>query len=355
MPAFKKGFEPPCPLKHEGCLGKLRMKDAVACYNCTMVERGKQADQRARDQQLAARQADPDHVVLPRGFEAQWLEWQKYIGQAKERYAGPSKRPVQIGRQKIVIASDFHAPFQHSEYVAAMFERERDADLLIVGGDLQDFYSVSRFTKYEDVDFAEEMAAVTLLLEQMSERFPKVLIVEGNHDRPRFEKQLRDRLPQEMVNVITYLTGGSLSVIAAAAKRFPNIEMVKNTVDGRFDVGWYAQVNDLIVSHMEKFSIVPGSTLRGVEDWFTNFERVIGLEKNWRVIVQAHTHAMGWFPFKADKLLVESGCLCRTHGYQLTPRAGGRPQRQGYVTLVQNDGVTDFNSVRPVWLDSERP
>lgn len=290
---------------------------------------------------------------MPRSYESQWIAWQRAIGQARERYAGPSKRPVSIGRQKILIASDFHAPFHHAEYVAAMFERERDADLLIVGGDLQDFYSVSRFTKYEDVPFEEEMAAVTLLLEQMSERFPKVLIVEGNHDKPRFEKQLRDRVSEEMVKVISYLAGGNLSVIAAAAKRYPNIEIVRNKVDKRFEVGWYAQVNDLIVSHMEKFSRVPGSTLRGVEEWFADFENIIGLEKGWRVIVQAHTHAMGWFPYRSDKLLVESGCLCRTHGYQLTPRAGGRPQRQGYVTLTQNDGVTDFSSVRCHWLDAD--
>lgn len=296
--------------------------------------------------------ADEDHPALPRGYESQWLQWQKFIGQAKERYAGPNKRPVKIGRQKIVIASDFHAPFHHQEYVAELFERERDADLLIVGGDLQDFYSVSRFTKFEHVPFEEEMAAVVLLLEQMSERFPRVLIVEGNHDRPRFEKQLRERLSEEMVKVVEYLAGGSLSVIKAAAKRFPNIEIASNKVDGRYDVGWFAQVNDLIVSHMEKFSRVPGSTLRGVEEWFSDYERVLGLQP-WNVVVQAHTHQLGWFPFHADKLLVESGCLCRTHGYQLTPRAGGRPQRQGYVVLEQIDGKTDRNSVRPVWLDAK--
>jgi predicted phosphodiesterase len=336
MSSYAKGKGPRCPVCHQN---EIRERGAAKCGRCNQTP-GWHLD-------------DPDHVVLPRGYESQWLEWQKYIGQAKERYAGPCKRPVTIGRQKIVIASDFHAPFHHTEYVAAMFEREKDADLLIVGGDLQDFYSISRFTKYENCPFEEEMAAVTLLLEQMSERFPRVLIVEGNHDRPRFEKQLRNELKEEMVKVITYLAGGNLSVIAAAARRFPNVEIVKNRIDGRFDVGWYAQVNDLIVSHMEKFSVVPGSTLRGVEDWFANFERVVGLQSGWRVVVQAHTHAMGWFPYKADKLLVESGCMCRTHGYQLTPRAGGRPQRQGYVTLEQRDGKTDFSTVRCHWLDAE--
>jgi predicted phosphodiesterase len=336
MGHYVPGKEPTC-----GTCGKnkIRTKGAKQCGQC--------------NQQPGWHMDDPDHPALPRGYESMWLEWQKFIGQAKERYAGPPKRPVKIGRQKIVVASDFHAPFHHKEYVAAMFEREKDADLLIVGGDLQDFYSVSRFVKYEHVPFEEEMAAVTLLLEQMSERFPRVLIVEGNHDRPRFEKQLRDRLSEEMVKVVEYLAGGNLSVIKAAARRFPNIEFANNKVDGAYNVGWFVQVNDLIVSHMEKFSIVAGSTLRGVEDWFRHFHRVVGLQPNWRVIIQAHTHAMGWFPYEADKLLVESGCLCRTHGYQLTPRAGGRPQRQGYVTLEQVDGVTDRNSVRCVWLDAE--
>lgn len=335
MSVYPKGKEPVCPVCS---INRMRDRNSTRCKQCA-AHPGWHLD-------------DPDHPALPRGYESQWLAWQQFIGQARERYTGPAKRPVRIGRQKIVIASDFHAPFQHQEYVAAMFERERDADLLIVGGDLQDFYSVSRFVKYEHVAFEEEMAAVTLLLEQMSERFPRVLIVEGNHDRPRFEKQLRDKLDAEMVKVIEYLAGGNLSVIRAAAKRFPNIDFANNRIDGRFDVGWYAQVNDLIVSHMEKFSITAGSTLRGVEDWFSNFEKVIGLDRNWKVIVQAHTHAGMVMPYKADKLLVESGCLCRTHGYQLTPRAGGRPQRQGYVKLEQIDGKTDVNSVQFVWLDA---
>jgi predicted phosphodiesterase len=332
--AYARGKEPTC-----GTCGVniMRQRGSKQCTRCAQTP-GWHLD-------------DPDHPVLPRGYESQWLEWQKFIGQARDRYAGPSKRPVQIGRQRIVVAGDFHAPFHHKQHVASMFERERDADLLIVAGDLQDHYSVSRFTKYEHVSFEEEMAAVTLLLQEMSERFPRVIIVEGNHDRPRFEKQLRERLSEEMVKVVEYLAGGNLSAVAAASRRFPNIEIAKHKV-GSHNVGWFTQVNDLIVSHMEKFSRVPGSTLRGVEEWFSDYERVLGLQP-WRVIVQAHTHALGWFPFHADKLLVESGCLCTTHGYQLTPRAGGRPQRQGYVTLEQIDGKTDRNSVRCVWLDAD--
>lgn len=332
---YRKGHEPTCPKCNTN---PIRTKGADTCYQCNKTP-GWTAD-------------DPDHVTLPRGYESQWREWQSFIGQAKERYSGPSRRPVSVGRQKIVIASDFHAPFHAKACVAAMFEAERDADLLIVNGDLQDFYSISRFTKYENVTFEEEMAAVTLLLEQMSERFPRVLIVSGNHDQQRFEKQLRERVSEEMVKVITYLAGGNLSAIKAAAKRFPNVEIASHKVDATHSVSWFAQVNDLIVAHAEKFSVTPGAALRKINEWFVDQAETLHL-KPWRVLAQAHTHQLGMFPFEANKLLLETGCLCETHGYQLAAKIGGRPQRRGYITLTQNDGVTDINSIRMRWFDVE--
>jgi hypothetical protein len=63
---------------------------------------------------------------------------------------------------------------------------------------------------------------------------------------------------------------------------------------------------------------------------------------------------MALFPWKADKLLVEGGAMCHVHGYQLQARIAGRPQRNGYVTLEQKNGVTDINSLRLVWLDADR-
>lgn len=293
--------------------------------------------------------ASPDPLAL--SFETAWAEFARYIGQAQTRYQ-PPESPYAGGRRDILVASDLHIPFHDPEMVATMLAREGGRDLLILGGDVQDFYSVSRFVKYEHIPFERELAEVTAFLELVASRFGEVLIVEGNHDKPRFEKQLRERLSEEMVKVIEFLAGGELSVIALLAKRYPNVRVARHAV-GSHQVGWFTQEGDLLVSHMEKFSRVAGSTLRGVEEWFADFEDVIGLTPDWRVILQAHTHAMSWFPYRARKLLAETGCLCQTHGYQLTPRAGGRPQRHGYITLTQDDGRTDLNSVRPVWLDAE--
>jgi hypothetical protein len=85
----------------------------------------------------------------------------------------------------------------------------------------------------------------------------------------------------------------------------------------------------------------------------TDFDAVLGLNP-WRILIQAHTHAGCVIPFKANKLLVECGCMCSVHGYQLQARIAGRPQRVGYVTLEQRNFQTEINSVRFVWLDAER-
>ena len=288
--------------------------------------------------------------TLPRDYDEAMAGWDKLIGRTSRKYKGPAKR--RKGKtEKIVVCSDFHAPFQHTEALMAMIERERGADVCIVGGDLQDHFSISRFLKYESVPIAQELAAAQMIMEKLSEAFPVVLCVEGNHDTSRFEKLLADRLPHDAIDIIRHLSiSGTLSTVEVLCRQFSNVEHVKNTVGGRFGASWFVQRGDLIVSHAEKFSIVPGSALRKVEEWFSDFEEACDL-KPWRVIVQAHTHQLSMFPWRADKLLLEGGCMCTPHGYQFAARIGGRPQRVGWVTMVQHDGVTDFSTVQPYWWE----
>jgi hypothetical protein len=195
---------------------------------------------------------------------------------------------------------------------------------------------------------------VALLLEQFSERFPETDLVEGNHDAPRLEKLLRERLSSDAISAILGMTGGTLSPIEALCKRrFPNVRLASHHV-GRHEVKWFTQIGDAIFCHAEKFSRVPGSALRSVEEWFSDNERKLDL-KPWRVVVMAHSHQLGIFPFRADKLLIECGCLATTPGYALGARVGGRPQRGGYCVLEQVDGWTDFSSARLVHLDQDEP
>lgn len=339
MSKYAKGKEPPCPLQHRGCVGIIKTRGSLSCPACAVVEHRAQT------------QAPVDLPRLP--FEREWQVWMKEIGMAKDRYTGPAKPKARVGRLKILVVPDLHAPFHDPAAVAAMLEREKDIDIAVLMGDIGDSYSLSRFLKYEAVPYEQELASVTLLLQTFSERFPIVRVITGNHDGPRLEKQLLERLTGDMVMAIRSMTGGTLDPIEVLCRRFSNIERVMPKTENGHRLRWMTQIGDALFMHAEKFSKVPGSAMRAVDEWVTDFEDVIGLD-NYRVLVQAHTHQLGWFPWKADRLLVECGCLCKSHGYQFTARIGGRPQRRGWVVLEQVDGKTDINSIRMVWFDAEK-
>src|SRR5262245_23026615 len=68
---------------------------------------------------------------IPKGlpFERYWATWQKEIGMARDRYAGPAKPKARTGRLKLLVIPDLHAPFHDAPAVASMLERERDIDI----------------------------------------------------------------------------------------------------------------------------------------------------------------------------------------------------------------------------------
>lgn len=337
MSRYGRGKEPPCPLQHPGCVGVIASRGAVSCFPCSLHEK---------------RVSEPVKELPRLPFEREWAIWLKEIGAAKDRYTGPAVAKARTGRLRILVIPDLHAPFHDPTAVASMLSREKDIDIAVVMGDIGDSYSLSRFLKYEQVPYEQELASVTLLLQTFSERFPIVRVITGNHDGPRVEKQLLERVTGDLVAAIRSMTGGTLDPIEVLCRRFPNIERVMPSTDNGHRLRWMTQIGDAIFMHAEKFSKVPGSALRAVDEWVTDFEDVIGLD-DYRVLVQAHTHQLGWFPWKADRLLIECGCLCRSHGYQFTARIGGRPQRRGWVVLEQVDGKTDINRSRMIWFDAE--
>lgn len=289
---------------------------------------------------------------LPITADEAWELLDGWIGRKRIPKDKPPKFHARRERT-YVIAGDFHAPFQDNEAVAELIANESGkTDTLIISGDLMDFYSISRFLKYEHVPIEQEIAGADALLAQLASAFSDVLVVEGNHDAPRFEKQLRSLLSPEMMHCIELLTGGNLSIVKMLAKRYGNVRFAPMKA-GPHALGWLTQVGDLVVTHAEKFSITPGAAVRKIEEGLSDFAHVYGLEP-WRVLLQAHTHAYSMIPWHADKLLCEGGAMCVTHGYQLTARMGGRPQRIGYTTLTQTDFKTDLNSVKFHWLNAEK-
>lgn len=273
--------------------------------------------------------------------------WNESIGKVHDRKVA-FKRHKTKRREKILVIPDIHAPFHEPDMLAECLSE--DADRAIVMGDLSDCYSLSRFVKYDPVSFNEEWAKVTLVLDEIATKFDRVDMIIGNHD-VRLERALRVRLDVDQMEAIEYMTGGVLCPLTALAKHFPNVYIANHNIDGH-EVQWFTTIGDAWFGHPEKFSKVPGSALRAVEEWLADNQRTLGIPEC-RAYFLAHTHQLGMFPWRGDKMLVEVGCLCKTQGYMMEPKVGGRPQKRGYVTFEQEDGVTDLNSIRMRWLDAE--
>lgn len=348
MSHYPDGKAPICPVCQRN---RIRNRGSKTCLQCRQDPGWYSRADTPATNPVVPQPPEPDPPDRAHAYEAQWADWLKYIECRRERYRGPRIRAVGA-MSKIVVASDFHLPFQSQETIERLFEEEADADLAILAGDLTDSFAISRFIKYETVPFREELAALTILFERASQTWPRVIVIEGNHDKARFEKQLRTRLDDHMVDIVSFLANGNLSVLRALASRYPNVT-VASMPAGRYTMDWITQIGDLVVTHAEKFSIIPGQALRKIEDWLLDQENNLNLAP-WRVVLQAHTHGLAWLPYHADRLLVETGCCCDLQGYQFTAKIGGRPQRNGWVTLTQVSGVTDRESVRCHWPDEKR-
>jgi hypothetical protein len=299
----------------------------------------------------------PDQIKAPlTSFEDAWQQMQRALGVVKNRYKGPPKAKKAGKRLRITAAGDFHVPFHDRDAVAELVAREADTtDLLVIGGDFGDAQSASVFTKYDNVPFKEELAETKVCLETLSEHFRQIKYLRGSNHMDRFEKRIRERLDPDLVDAILYMSGGELSPDLALVKHYDNITIdCWTTPDGQ-RVPWLMVVGDVAFSHAEKYSRVPGSAMRTVEEWLTDFSGTLGLPEI-RAVVQFHTHAMALLPWRSDKVLIEPGCMCHTHGYQLRSKIGGRPQRVGYVTMELENGRVDFDSIRLRWLNrpSER-
>ena len=296
----------------------------------------------------------PDIRPVLTTFEEAWTLFQSTIGMMRDRYRGPAKPRKKGKRQRILVIPDLHIPFHEPEMLADMIAREEgNVDVAIMIGDVGDAYSLSRYAKYESVPYDYEWAEVTNVMQTLSETFPEVRVIVGNHDA-RLRKAIAAHLNPDMVKAITTMTpGGTLCPLTALARRYPNVSIANHPVpNSDITIDWLTVIGDALLAHPEKYSRVPGSALRAFEEWASDNSAAIGLD-NIKLLVMGHTHTMAILPWRSSSLLVECGCLCRTQSYMTAAAIGGRPQRRSYVWFEQENGITDMNSLGWSWFDVE--
>jgi predicted phosphodiesterase len=277
-------------------------------------------------------------------YDEAWTQFAREIGMAKDRYRGPSKREPDPNGRTVTVLSDLHIPWHDPVILADVIAREsKRTDLLVISGDFSDAYSLSRFLLYDWMPFRDEWAQVVATMDHLSAAFPKILLLVGNHDG-RLEKQLRSHLTADMVEAVSWMTGGTLCPLTMLAARYPNVAVAQHRLASGRTLDWLTTVGDVCIAHPEVFSVVPTGATRKMEQSLAVKAEEWNVE-GCRLIIIGHTHQRSDIPWR-DKRLIEPGCLCLTQGYQTTPRIGVTTQRRGYCRFWQDaHGRTDFNTV----------
>jgi predicted phosphodiesterase len=291
-------------------------------------------------------------MASSRSFDVAFAEYRKWIGwsgtpSTRERRGRPHKV------KRIVVASDFHVPFEDKQAVRALIEREsRKADLLVIDGDLGDFWSTSRWPKTKrETDPRSEFLATQVVLTMLAERFKKIVIVGGNHDsRPK--KYLSDRLPVEVMDYLQLTAPGALNPLALMAGKFKNVSLAPVIHAGHASFDFLFQVGDAVFTHAESYSKIPNRAVSGpVLQWLKSFAEPQGIVKPFTCVIQGHTHQAGVVHGDFGVLAIENGCMCTTQSYQSDPKIKStRPPAVGWSVILQRDGVTDHSESRFVPL-----
>jgi predicted phosphodiesterase len=127
------------------------------------------------------------------------------VGSVASRYKMPESRakawtPYKLRGRKILVMSDIHIPFHDIAAITAVVKHAKKLkpDVVLLNGDICDFYSISRFDKNPSTsNLLKEIELTRQFLHWIRQEFPKAEIVfkEGNHDE-WFDKLLWRKAPE---------------------------------------------------------------------------------------------------------------------------------------------------------------
>jgi hypothetical protein len=284
-------------------------------------------------------------------FQELNARFNKWIGDTDK----PEKtRDRKTGKRiKVAVGNDIHTPY-HKEWAVGRFIADnRDADECWIPGDVMDLLSFSHYPKSsQKFSAVEEFQSGRVLIRALSDNFPKVVIMSGNHD-DRFIKYLvRLNIPPDILEFFRLMTPDFDSPLAKICAPFPNVEVAKprELDDAKFP--FIHQVGDCILSHAEKFSKIPNRAVGDVIHWLQSYARPQGLVDDFKVVIQAHTHQAGKTYNDYGVVGIEAGTLSAVPGYAGNPKLMGaqRPSVVGYTVVYQENGVTDRNATNFVEL-----
>lgn len=261
-------------------------------------------------------------------------------------YRRPQPKYPKTDPDKILVISDPHEPYGNEVVMRHLRENERDAGLVIVPGDVGDYYSKSRFRKTKHQSFKEELRGIFMRLEWLSLHWKQSLVMIGNHDN-RPEKKISAIFGDETELLI--MTEQNL--LDLLASYFPNIKLVGTQLDGTDTYLTHIyQHGDAIFTHGELSAKQGTMVLDRVEGWLDQWSQHLKL-RPYRVLMQAHNHRdLNQYYGQRKRVLLPTASDPFGLGleYIYGSRMIGTPPAVGYTVMYQRNGITDINRIHNI-------
>lgn len=250
---------------------------------------------------------------------------------------------------KFLVLADPHEPYGEKRVYDAVLKHHKDAETVIIAGDLGDYYSKSRFRKRRAQSFDEELQSVFYRLAWLSQNWERVRIEPGNHDN-RPEKHIQDLLGVDPTLLIMTET----NLLGWLASFFDNVKIVGTTLgSSKISLSHIWQCGDIVFTHAEISRQLAESAMRRLSEQLHRWSKMLGLEP-YTVIAQGHLHQVmkkkdgsEWWmclPMSSDPYSAGSE-------YVYEPRFAYSPPAVGYTVFFQHNGLTDINKSNSVILD----
>lgn len=286
-------------------------------------------------------------------YEARWniiKNMQKdYELIAEKKQVGLVEEPV----RKILTLSDIHFPFALVDELQKAIELHSDADVVVLNGDILDGYIFSTYGTAKRIAALKEYIAAFNLVKQLSEKFPKVVIVSGNHDRRPAKALSRNSFQKEASQIfrpdlLARIANGEVINEHGETKEILDFD---NVIYQQYD-SWYVRIGKTIFCHPDAYyGSWPGQTVVKLSDYFT---KRLGSEEFDSVVV-GHTHRI-YKGVVMNKLLIEQGAMASRMPYQHRADIRFPHAMNGYAVIYQDEqGNTDFNKSRVYYLGSQLP
>jgi predicted phosphodiesterase len=279
--------------------------------------------------------------------------WKKIVSikdiykEYEHRYRGLLNPKTKL--RKILSISDFHIPFDRDDLIKAAVEKHKDADILVLNGDILDLHAVSTWPKERSIVLKKEYDIAMEYLKLFSKMFPHVIIVRGNH-----EYRLNRYFHSNVSPSISFLVNKEILGRLASGEVYDesgNIIVKHDFSNVHYDSGpeaWFTTIGKTMFVHPQAFSSTEGKTAVNAQTYFMERENV-------DTIILSHTHQQAWIPTRG-KLCIETGCLCVPLDYEKQGKMNYKAQTLGYAVVYQDEeGNCDYNKTHVVYLGVQYP